>query len=63
MTYFENLSDDELTERLLRRGVDASVVASLVRHREDPTAAGAIEQALERYHWPDDATDGLRRRR
>jgi hypothetical protein len=52
MTYFENLSDDELTERLLRRGVDASLAANLVRHREEPTAAGQIEQALERYHWP-----------
>jgi hypothetical protein len=33
MTYFENLSDDELTERLLRRGVDASLVAKPGAHR------------------------------
>jgi hypothetical protein len=58
MTDFENLSDDEVAERLVRRGVDASLVANLVRHRDDPAAAAEIERALERSHWPDDGTDG-----
>jgi hypothetical protein len=62
MTDFENLSDDEVTERLVQRGVDPSLVASLVRYRDDPASAAQIERVLERSHWPDDATDGPRGR-
>jgi hypothetical protein len=46
MTYFENLSDDELTERLLNGGWTATWCGT----REDPVVAAEIERALQRHH-------------
>jgi hypothetical protein len=49
MSFFDDLSDDELAERLAQRGIDALMVAYLVQHREERPVAADIELVLQRH--------------
>lgn len=46
MTEFDELSDDEILNRLLNRNVDAVRALDLVDRRDDPEVAERIEELL-----------------
>lgn len=46
MADFDDLSDDELRLRLLRRGVSGPAADAAVAHRDEPEAVSFIDEVL-----------------